>query len=98
MERLILVNTGTDAWVVSLRAESTDFDVSLEPSQIATLHATAIKVGTEYQTLTSSAQAIRNGQPKNIVTEIEGAFLAAYIVLGALSAMQLFHFIKPWAR
>jgi len=96
MEKIHLINPGLDSWTVTLKANGQEFDLMLPTGTARECYAEQVKVGLIFQDVPTSQQWVREGIPLSVITPVESPFLAAYLILGALSALQLFKFIDPF--
>lgn len=97
MEKLILINPGTDAWVVSVRFDTSDVDLTVPIGGQLVLYASEVEHSAVFQEILHSSQYVRNDQPRVVVTDIETPLLGAYLILGAMVVIHVFKFINPFA-
>jgi hypothetical protein len=96
MEKITLINTGTDVWAPIVTIDGSDVTLSLPAATVFTIYVDSVKVGSSYQTIHSTSQYVRLGEIHPLVTEIEAPLMAAWLILGAIVAVQIFRFINPF--
>jgi len=96
MEKITLINTGSDVWPVTVKLGTDSVALSVPINSQFSLFASEVEHSSTFQEIGGTTQYLRGDEPRKIVTEIESPALAAYMLLGAFVALHVFSFINPF--
>jgi len=98
MQEINLRNNGADVWTVELKTGVFEWSETVPVNGAKTLFAESVKVGTDWEEIPTAAQYVRTGEVVKIPTTADAVFLAAYMILGALCALELFNLASPFRK